>query len=66
MPSNLQDKVMLGLWKEFGTLTPPEREWLVSVIDSLIREARARQAYRATGEHERISSWAQNATTLMS
>ena len=49
VPNILQDKVMLERWKEIDTLTPPERERIVSVLDSLIRDAKARQAYRATG-----------------
>ena len=49
VPNILHDKVMLERWKEIDTLTPLERERIVSVLDSLIRGAKARQTYRATG-----------------
>ncbi len=49
VPNILQDKVMLDRWKEIDTLTLPERERILSVLDSLVRDAKARQAYRATG-----------------
>ena len=49
LPNVLQDKAMLERWQAIDTLTPPERERILSVLDSLVRDARARQAYRATG-----------------
>lgn len=49
MPNILQDKAMLERWQAIDTLTPPERERILSVLDSLGRDAKARQAYRATG-----------------
>lgn len=48
-PNILQGKVMLERWREIDTLTPPKRERIVSILDSLIRNARVHQAYRATG-----------------
>lgn len=49
VPNILQDKAMLERWKAIDTLTPAERERIVSVLDSLVRDARARQTYQATG-----------------
>ncbi len=49
LPNVLQDKAMLERWQAIDTLTPPERERILSVLDSLVRDAKARQAYRATG-----------------
>lgn len=49
LPNALQDKAMLERWQAIDTLTPPERERILSVLDSLVRDAKARQAYRATG-----------------
>jgi len=42
VPNILQGKIMLERWKEIDTLTPPERERIVSVLDSLIRDAKVR------------------------
>lgn len=49
VPNILQDKAMLERWQAIDTLTPPERERILSVLDSLVRDAKARHAYRATG-----------------
>lgn len=49
VPNILQDKAMLDRWQVIDTLTPPEQERILSVMDSLVRDAKARQAYRATG-----------------
>ena len=49
VPNILQDKVMLERWQAIDSLAPPERERILSVLDSLVRDAKARQAYRATG-----------------
>ena len=46
VPNLLQDKAMLNRWKEVDTLTPPERERILSVRDSLVRDAKA---YQVTG-----------------
>lgn len=40
---------MLARWQAIGSLAPPERERILSVLDSLVRDAKARQVYRATG-----------------
>ena len=42
----LQDTAMLKRWQALDTLTPEDRERIVSVVDSLLRDARARDAYR--------------------
>jgi len=42
----LQDEAMLKRWQALDTLTPEDRERIVSVVDSLLRDARARDAYR--------------------
>lgn len=49
VPNILQDKAMLERWQVIDSLVPPERERILSVLDSLVRDAKARQAYRATG-----------------
>lgn len=48
----LQDEAMLKRWQALDTLMPEEKERIVSVVDSLLRDARARDAYRgATAGH---------------
>ena len=42
----LQDQAMLARWQEIDALEPEERERILSVVDSLVRDAKARQAYR--------------------
>ena len=42
----LQDEAMLKRWQALDTLAPEDRERIVSVVDSLLRDARARDAYR--------------------
>ncbi len=37
---------MLARWQEIDALEPEERERILSVVDSLVRDAKARQAYR--------------------
>jgi len=49
VPNILQDKAMLDRWQAIDSLAPPERERILSVLDSLVRDAKARHAYRATG-----------------
>lgn len=44
--NTLQDKGMLERWKALETLTPEDRERILFVLDSLVRDAKARQAYR--------------------
>jgi transcriptional regulator with XRE-family HTH domain len=46
MPNILQNQAMLTRWKEIDSLETPEQERILSVIDSLVRDAKARQAYR--------------------
>ncbi len=46
MPNILQNQAMLARWKEIDSLEAPEQERILSVIDSLVRDAKARQAYR--------------------
>ncbi|MDY6929757.1 MAG: helix-turn-helix transcriptional regulator [Pseudomonadota bacterium] len=46
VPNILHDQTMLARWQEIDGLEPPERERILSVMDSLVRDAKARQAYR--------------------
>ncbi len=41
----VQDKVMLERWQALTALAPEDRERILFVFDSLMREARTRQAY---------------------
>jgi transcriptional regulator with XRE-family HTH domain len=47
MPNILQDQSMLARWREIDALDTRERERILSVVDSLVRDAKARQAYQA-------------------
>ena len=44
----LQNKAMLLRWQELESLPREEQERILFVIDSLMRDAKARQAYRLT------------------
>jgi transcriptional regulator with XRE-family HTH domain len=46
VPNILHDQTMLARWQEIDALEPSERERILSVVDSLVRDAKARQAYR--------------------
>ena len=46
MPNILQNQAMLTRWKEIDSLDTPEQERILSVLDSLVRDAKAREAYR--------------------
>lgn len=46
VPNILHDQTMLVRWQEIDALEPSERERILSVVDSLVRDAKARQAYR--------------------
>lgn len=46
LPNVLEDKAMLARFQALDELEPPERERIVTVMDSLVRDAKARQAYR--------------------
>lgn len=46
MPSSLKDKSMLERWQTLDQLNLDERERIISVMDSLLRDAQARQTYR--------------------
>ena len=46
VPNILHDQVMLTRWQEIDALEPTARERILSVMDSLVRDAKARQAYR--------------------
>ena len=46
VPNILQDQKMLARWQEIDALETAEQERILSVIDSLIRDAKARQAYQ--------------------
>lgn len=45
-PNTLQDKSMLERWQTLDRLPPEDRERIIFVLDSLVRDAKARQAYR--------------------
>lgn len=45
MPNTLQDKIMLKRWQVLDTLQSEDRERILFVIDSLLRDAQTRQAY---------------------
>jgi transcriptional regulator with XRE-family HTH domain len=46
MPNILQNQAMLTRWTEIDSLETPEQEHILSVVDSLVRDAKASQAYR--------------------
>jgi len=46
VPNILQNQVMLARWRDIDALEPTEQERILSVVDSLLRDAKARQAYR--------------------
>ena len=46
VPNILQEQSMLLRWQEIGDLEPAERDRILSVLDSLVRDAKARQTYR--------------------
>lgn len=46
LPNILQNPVMLTRWREIDALEPTEQARILSVVDSLVRDAKARQAYR--------------------
>ena len=48
LPTVLQDKVMLERWQALDKLTPDDRERILFVLDSHVRDAKARQAYSMT------------------
>ncbi len=43
---SIQDKAMLDRWQSLEMLKPEERERILYVIDSLMRDAKARQTYQ--------------------
>ena len=45
-PNTLQDKIMLERWQSLDKLTKEDRERILYVVDSLVRDAHARQTYR--------------------
>ncbi len=45
--NGIQDKAMLDRWQSLETLKPDDRERILYVIDSLMRDAKTRQAYHA-------------------
>lgn len=46
VPNILHDQTMLARWQKIDALEPSERDRILSVVDSLVRDAKARQAYR--------------------
>ena len=46
VPNILYDQAMLVRWQEIDALEPSERDRILSVVDSLVRDPKARQAYR--------------------
>ena len=45
MPEILKDRDMLARWEAIGGLPDEDRQRILFVVDGLIRDARARQAY---------------------
>ena len=45
LPRALQDKTMMERWQQVDALNPNDKERILFVIDSLVRDAKARQAY---------------------
>ena len=43
----LQDQKMLARWKDLANLSSEEQERILFVMDSLIRDAKARKTYAA-------------------
>jgi transcriptional regulator with XRE-family HTH domain len=48
LPEILKDKEMLERWKALAEVPDPDRDRILFVIDGLIRDAKARQAYQAS------------------
>ena len=46
--ATLQDKAMLERWQTLETLPALDRERILFVLDSLMRDAKTRQAYQAS------------------
>lgn len=46
VPNILQDQSMLMRWQELDSLESSERDRILSVLDSLVRDAKARLTYR--------------------
>jgi len=46
VPNILQDQTMLRRWQEIDTLESSEQTRILSVMDSLVRDAKARQTYQ--------------------
>lgn len=46
--NTVQDKAMLDRWQSLETLSMEDRERILYVIDSLMRDARTRQAYNGS------------------
>jgi transcriptional regulator with XRE-family HTH domain len=46
VPNILRDQTMLARWQAIDALEPTERDRILSVVDSLVRDAKARQAYQ--------------------
>lgn len=47
LPEILKDKGMLERWKALAEVPGPDRDRILYVVDGLIRDAKARQAYSA-------------------
>jgi transcriptional regulator with XRE-family HTH domain len=45
LPNALQDKAMMKRWQQLDSLNQDDKDRVLSVIDSLVRDAKARQAY---------------------
>jgi transcriptional regulator with XRE-family HTH domain len=46
LPDILRDQRMLGRWQAIDALESDEQERILSVLDSLVRDAQARRAYK--------------------
>jgi transcriptional regulator with XRE-family HTH domain len=47
LPKALQDKAMMQRWQQVDSLNQHDKERILFVVDGLVRDAKARQAYSA-------------------
>jgi hypothetical protein len=47
LPKALQDKAMMQRWQQVDSLDQHDKERILFVVDGLVRDAKARQAYSA-------------------
>ncbi len=47
IPAILGDQEMLDRWRNLEALSPADKEHILSVVDSFLRDAKARETYKA-------------------